>query len=170
MVVGLTFYNSTGAINLLSENESDHLVGEGHWRQANALISTLIDSRGETVRSTYAEDQTTGGGQLFVYQPVGKLHRAEFLAPLIEQNEVVRGLEEFENLFALALLLLLFRERLGILEFRNDGDGERHVMRYPANIIIYACLKMFVVCLANEYQFCLHQGQKYAFSRVCTSK
>lgn len=170
MVVGFTFYNSTSAINLLSENEPDHLVGEGHGRQANALISTLIDSRGETVRSTYAEDQTTGGGQLFVNQPVGKLNRAEFLASLIEQNEMVGGLEEFENLFALALLLLLFRERLGILEFRNDGDGERHVMRYSANIVVYACLKMFVVCLANEYQFCLHQGQKYAFSRVCTSK
>ena len=107
MVVGFTFYNSAGTVNLLSENESDHLVGEGHGRQANALISTLIDSRGETVRATYAEDQTTGGGQLFVYQPVSKLHRAEFLAPLIEQNEVVRGLKQFEYLFALTLLLLL---------------------------------------------------------------
>ena len=43
VVVGLTFYYSTRAIDLLGEGEANHLVGESHLGEAELFVGTLVD-------------------------------------------------------------------------------------------------------------------------------
>ena len=60
VVIRLTFNNSTGAIDLLGEDESDHLVRERHPRERNFLIGTLVQGRGEAIGAADDEYQPTG--------------------------------------------------------------------------------------------------------------
>ena len=91
VVIRFTFNNSTRAIDLLGEGEPYHLMGESHLGEAELFVSSAIDGRRETVRTTDDENETSGG-LLFLFQPACKLDAAVFLAVLIEQDDSVRGL------------------------------------------------------------------------------
>ena len=43
MVIGLTFNNSTGAIDLFCEGEAYHLVGERHLGEAELFVGSAVD-------------------------------------------------------------------------------------------------------------------------------
>ena len=158
VVIGFSLDDGTGAIELLGEDKTHHLVGEGHTGETDALGGTLIDGWGEAVGSADAEDKTADG-MLLPGKPVGKRHGTELHATLVEKDEMVIGVQLPQYLLSLLLLLLLGSERLGVLQLGDYSDGERHVMPYPADIVGYTCLKMLVCGLAHEYQFCLHGGK-----------
>ena len=62
MVVGFTAEDGHGAVELLNEQQADHLVAESHLAEADLGIGTLIDRLAEPVRSADNERQTAGGG------------------------------------------------------------------------------------------------------------
>ena len=59
MVVGFTAEDGHGAVELLNEQQPDHLVTERHLAEADLGIRTLIDPLAEPVRTADYERQTT---------------------------------------------------------------------------------------------------------------
>ena len=70
---------------------------------------------------------------------------------LVEQHHGVAGLNLFQNQFALGGFLLCLRQALGVFEFGDGYELERHVMTDAIYIIVDACLEMLVGGLANQY-------------------
>jgi hypothetical protein len=75
---------------------------------------------------------------------------------LIEQHNGVAGLNLFQDKFALGLFLLILRQTLGILEFGDGYQFERHVVAYAVAIVVDARLEVLVGGLANQYQESFH--------------
>ena len=75
---------------------------------------------------------------------------------LIEQNYRVRWLYLLEYQFAFGCFLLFFCKALGVLEFRDDDEFERHIVTDALHIITDARLEMLVGGLTHEYQQRLH--------------
>ena len=123
MVIRFTLDDSTCTIEGLGEDEAHHLVGESHLGEGNLLVGTAIDGIGEAVGTTDDEDESASS-RLFALQPLGIFDASELLSVLIQQDDGVGWLDEFEDEFSLTLLLLLFAEALGVLELRDSGDGD----------------------------------------------
>ena len=155
MVVGLTFDDGAGAIDLLGEGEAYHLVGEGHLRETELFVGTAVNGGGESVGTSDDEDKAAGG-LLLLFEPTGKLDAAVFLAMLVEQDDGVRGLQLFEDEFALGLLLLFLREVLGILQFGNGDNLKGHIVADTLYIVVYAGYEVLIDRLAYLYEYRLH--------------
>ena len=155
MVVALAANYSAGAVELLGEYQSYHLVRERHARERNLLVGTAVHVGRESVRSADNEHQSASR-LLLARQPRGHLHARAFGTVLVEQNHCVRRLDEAQNQFALSLLLLVLRQTLGILERRNHGDVERHVVADALLIVADALGVELVNRLAHHDEFSLH--------------
>ncbi len=155
MVVGLTFDDGAGAIDLLGEGEAYHLVGEGHLRETELFVGTAVNGGGEAVGASDDEDEAAGS-LLLLFEPTGKLDAAVFLAMLVEQDDGVRGLQLFKDQFSLALFLLFLREVLGIFQFRNGDNLEGHIMSNTFYIVVYAGYEVLIDGLAYLYENSLH--------------
>ena len=155
MMIWLTPDYGAGAIYLLRKDEPHHLMRESHLRHTYLLIGTGIHAIRESIRSSDDKDETADRSILLPYPPC-KLYGTKLLAVLIEQHDMVGGLQAGKDKFALSLLLLRLTERFRILQFWNDRDGKRHIMTYALAIVLYSCLKMLVDSLPYQYQFCLH--------------
>ena len=59
MVVGFTAEDGHGAVELLNEQQPDHLMAERHLTEADLGIRTLINRLAEPVRTADNERQTT---------------------------------------------------------------------------------------------------------------
>ena len=59
-MIGFTPDDGAGTIDLLGEEKPYHLVAEGHARERNLLVGTLIDSRRKAIGTTDDEDQPLG--------------------------------------------------------------------------------------------------------------
>ena len=139
MMVRFTFDDGTGTVDLFGEGETYHLVGEG-----------------KTIRTTDDEDESTDG-VAFLFQPTGELHATILLAVLIEEDNGVRGLQHLEDQLTLRLLLLVFREVLGVLELRNGHKLEGHIVIDALHIIINTRYEMLIDGLTDLYQQCFHR-------------
>lgn len=115
----------------------------------------MIDGGRETIRASDDEDETAGGVALLL-QPAGKLDAAVLVAVLVEEDNGVGGLKLTEYQFALHLFLLFLREILGVFQFGDGGDRERHVVGYALGIVVDAGSKVLVGGLAYEDEFGLH--------------
>ena len=136
MVVGFVVEDGEGAVELLGEDEADHLVREGHGGKGELLVGSGIDLGGEAVGTTNEEDEAACDGVLLALHPLGELGAAKGLAVLIEEDEVVGGLELLEDELAFGLLLLVGGEALGIAELRDDVDVEGCVVLEAGSIIV----------------------------------
>ena len=92
MVVWFAAHDGHGTVELLDEDETNHLVGEGHLRKAQFLVGGGIDLWRESVGAADDEGQTLADGLHLLLHPGGKLHAAHFLAVFIEQDHVVARL------------------------------------------------------------------------------
>ena len=155
VVVRFAFYNSTCAIERFCKDEAYHLMREGHLGKGNLLVGAVIYSLRESVRTTDDKYESPDCSLLALY-PFGKLDASELQSVLIHQHHGVRRLNQFQNQFTLPLLLLLFAETLGVLEFRNRCYVEGHVMGDALSIILDARNEMLVYGLADQYQFSFH--------------
>ena len=155
MVIRFALDDGASTIERLGEDEAHHLVGEGHLGEGNLLVGSAIDGIGETVWATNDKDKSASRC-LLALQPLGVFDASELLSMLIQQDDCVGRLDEFENEFSLALLLLLFAEALGVLELRDGGDGERNVVGDALGIVLDASNKMLIYGLSDQDEFCLH--------------
>ena len=155
VVIGLSFYNGACAIERLGEDEPHHLVGERHLGEGDFLVGAVVNRLRETVGAANHEHESSGSGLLALY-PLGKLYAAELLSVFIHQHHGIRRLNLLQNQFTLPFLLLLFAKALGILELRDGGDAEGHVVGDALGIILDARHEMLVHGLSDQYQFCLH--------------
>ena len=161
VVVGLSFDDGAGAVQLFNENHPHHLVGECHLGERELFVATLIDRRGETIRSSDDEDQSSDGLLLLLY-PCGEVDAAHLLPMLIQQYQEILCLHLLQDLFTFAFFLLFLTEVPVVLQFGNGDELERHVVTEAFHIVIYTGSNVFADSLTYEYEGCLH-----ALSRGC---
>ena len=136
MVIRLVIQDCHGAIDLLDEDEADHLVGERHPAERNLFLRRAIDRLAETVGATDDEDQALRDTVHFLLDVGGKLGGGELAPALVEQDQVVACLERFEDEFALAFFLLHLAEVADVLHVGDDCQLEGEVMREAAFVFI----------------------------------
>lgn len=84
VMVALAFDDSAGAIQLLGEYQSYHLMRECHSRERNLLVRTFVYGVGESVRASDYEDESASCLLLFL-KPCAHLHTGALCSVLIEQ-------------------------------------------------------------------------------------
>ena len=92
VVVRFALDNRAGTIDLLGEDDTYHLVGEGHSGKRYLTICPGIDGIAETVGTADDKDQLTGYA-LAVLHPGSEFDGAVFLSMLIHQDDGIRRLE-----------------------------------------------------------------------------
>ena len=159
MMVRLALQNRARPVQLLGEDQAHHDVREGELRKGQLRVLAGIDGLGETVRA--ADDKRER------FQPrVGplldelcELHGGLLLAALVPQHHVFVRFYLLENQFSLALLLFLYRHRLGILQIRNRHGLVREVSRDFGRVLPDGLVKNVAIGLADPYQFNFHSDQ-----------
>lgn len=149
-MIGFVVENGHGPVDLLDEEETYHLVGEGHLAEGDFLIGHTMDLLSKAIRAANNEDKAFGRGSHALLHPLGKVHGTTLTAMLVEQNKVVAGLKLLLQEFGLAFLLLVNAEVLGVLEFGNDLDVERNVMGDAIDILLDERRKAGVGSLADD--------------------
>lgn len=149
VVIRFSLDNRAGTIDLLGEDDTYHLVGEGHSGKRYLTICPGIDGIAEAVGTADDKDQLTGYA-LAVLHPGCELDGAVFLAMLIHQNDGIRGLELLEDEFSLTFLLLRLAHTFCVFQFRNDTYVEWHVVGDACGILIEQGFQMFVHRLAYK--------------------
>ena len=135
MVIGFTPENGHCAVDLLAGHYSYHLVGESHLGERQFAVGALIDGIAEAVGSSDDERQVFAGRHLLL-KVIGELDRAELASVLIEQDDVHSRRETCQDRFAFGNLDLLFRERLGVLQIRQDNELERQIVLEPLLVVV----------------------------------
>ena len=88
VMVALALDDSAGAIQLLGEYQSHHLMRECHSRERNLLVGALVHGVGETIRSADDENKSAGSLLLFL-KPSSHLHTCALRSVFVEQNNRV---------------------------------------------------------------------------------
>ncbi len=156
VMIGLSIEDGIGSIELLNEDETNHLVGEGHWGKGDFLVGSGIDFGRKAIRSSNDEDESLGNGVLLLLNPVGKVDTAKGLAMLIQQDKVVGGLELAQDKFSFTSLLLFGCEGLGVFQFGNGDDVKSHIVLETSGIVVDESLYVGVSGAANEEKVELH--------------
>ena len=160
MVVGFTIEDGIGAIELLNEDETYHLVGEGHGGEGNLLVGSGIDIGGKAVWPSNDEDKSLGNGVLLLLNPVGKVDTAKGLAMLIQQDKVVGGLELAQDKLSFTTLLLVGCEGLGVFQFGNGDDVKSHIVLETSGIVVDETYEMWVNGLTDQKEREFHISDK----------
>ena len=155
-MIRLSIEDGIGSIELLDEDETNHLVGEGHWGKGDFLVGPGIDFGRKAIRSSNDEDESLGNGVLLLLNPVGKVDTAKGLAMLIQQDKVVGGLELAQDKLSFTSLLLVGCEGLGVFQFGNGDDVKSHIVLETSGIVVDESLYVGVGGAANEEKVELH--------------
>ena len=155
-MIRLSIEDGIGSIELLNEDETNHLVGEGHWGKGDFLVGPGIDFGRKAIRSSNDEDESLGNGVLLLLNPVGKVDTAKGLAMLIQQDKVVGGLELAQDKLSFTSLLLVGCEGLGVFQFGNGDDVKSHIVLETSGIVVDESLYVGVSGAANEEKVELH--------------
>lgn len=155
-MIGLSIEDGIGSIELLNEDETNHLVGEGHWGKGDFLVGPGIDFGRKAIGSSNDEDESLGNGVLLLLNPVGKVDTAKGLAMLIQQDKVVGGLELAQDKLSFTTLLLFGCEGLGVFQFGNGDDVKSHIVLETSGIVVDESLYVGVGGAAYEEKVELH--------------
>lgn len=156
VVVRLASQDGHGTVNLLDEDEANHLVGEGHPGEGNLFLCRQINHGRESVRTADDEDDATRAVVLEFLHILRKLDRAKFFAPFVQQHDVVAVAEEFADALRLLFLLLVGGERFRVLQFGNGHCLKGEVMFQSAQILLNERFQMFVSRFPDEDKEGLH--------------
>ncbi len=156
VMIGLSIEDGIGSIELLDEDETNHLVGEGHWGKGDFLVGSGIDFGRKAVRSSNDEDESLGNGVLLLLNPVGKVDTAKGLAMLVQQDKVVGGLELAQDKLSFTSLLLVGCEGLCVFQFGDGDDVKSHIVLETSGIVVDESLYVGVSGAANEEKVELH--------------
>ena len=135
-MIRLSIEDGIGSIELLNEDETNHLVGEGHWGKGDFLVGPGIDFGRKAIGSSNDEDESLGNGVLLLLNPVGKVDTAKGLAMLIQQDKVVGGLELAQDKLSFTTLLLFGCEGLGVFQFGYGDDVKSHIVLETSGIVV----------------------------------
>jgi len=133
-MIGLAAYDGEGAVELLHEEETHHLMRKGHLGERDLLLRSIVDAGREAVRAADEEDEALGHCLQALLHPLAELTAGELAATLVEEDEVVAGLQSVEDLIGLALLLLLFAERLGVAQVGQLLERGGQVVAEPLHV------------------------------------
>ena len=128
VVVRLVLENSKGSVELLRKYCTHDLVREGHLRERELAISTLIDSVAKAIRTTDNKDKALSARRHSALKHVGKLDRAELGTMLVEEHEVVGIAYKLKYLLTLETLLLCLREFAGVTHVSKRGYSELDIV------------------------------------------
>lgn len=109
MMILFTFDDGKGAVELFDEYHSYHLMGEGHLRERQLFVGSVVYGIRETVRTADDEHHVSAHCLLFLLHPSRQFYAAHFLPVFVEQHHMVACLYLLEYQFSLHLLLLLLR-------------------------------------------------------------
>lgn len=160
VMIGLTIEDGIGSIELLNEDETNHLVGEGHWGKGDFLVGSGIDFGRKAIGSSNDEDESLGYGVLLLLNPVGKVDTAKGLAMLVQQDKVVGGLELAQDKLSFTSLLLVGCEGLGVFQFGNGDDVKSHIVLETSGIVVDETYEMWVNGLADQKEREFHISDK----------
>lgn len=135
VVIGLAPEDGHCAIDLLNEEEADHLMRERHLRERDLAVGPIVDFGRKAVRTAYYEIHILPCRHPFL-QIVGKLYGAVFFSVLVEQNNERSGAYSFEDKVAFLRFLLVLSEIFCVLEFGNHLQLKGKVVREALLIIV----------------------------------
>ena len=156
VMIRLSIEDGIGSIELLNEDETNHLVGEGHWGKGDFLVGSGIDFGRKAIRSSNNEDESLGNGVLLLLNPVGKVDTAKGLTMLVQQDKVVGGLELAQDKLSFTSLLLFGCEGLGVFQFGDGDDVKSHIVLETSGIVVDESLYVGVGGAAYEEKVELH--------------
>ena len=145
-----------GTVELLGEDDTYHLVREGHLRKGNLALGKGVHLGRETVGASDDKDKTTAHGVHSLLEPLGEAYGGELLAALVEQDDVVARLDELDNLLTFALLLLLLREVLHIADIGNYLQLDRGIVAGAGKVVVDRLREVAVIGFTNGYKEGLH--------------
>lgn len=140
MVIWFAFQDGHGTVDLLSEEETYHLMVESHLGKGYFLVSPSIDRIRKSVWATDHENESFLAGKHSLLNEISKLQRRWHFTPLIEQSHKVGWGEGSEKSLALCCLLLGFSEFTGILDIRNVFDRKLDIPLETATIVVDSSL------------------------------
>lgn len=133
MMIGFAAQDRHGAVELLDEQQPDHLMTERHLTEGDLRVSMLIDRLAESVRSADDEGQPACGGVQPLLQLAGERQAAILLAVLIQQHNET-ALHSAQDSLALQLLLLRFAQTLGVAKIGNNLYVKGDIMPEPLHV------------------------------------
>lgn len=89
-VVGVSFEDGEGAVDLFEEHDAGEFVGQCHFAQGKGGGGGLAGGVGKTVGGADGQDQRLGVAILMVFQELGEFLGGELAAAGVEQNDGMR--------------------------------------------------------------------------------
>ena len=153
MVIGFVVENGEGAVDLLGEDRPHDLVRKGHARKGQTGVGAFVDLLRESVRSADDQHQTFHAAVHAFLEPIGEFDRPHFVAPLVEQYDVVAVRQLAQDRFAFGRALLFDAEVLGVADVGQGGDREFAVEVYAPGVHFDQRRDLLRVGFAYDYQF-----------------
>lgn len=97
MVIRLIPQDGHGPVQLLCDNQSDHLVGKGEPGSRKNRVRPLPDVIAETISPTGNKNQGAGYLSHLTTQKFRQFHGGEFPTTLIQENHMISRLYLFQN-------------------------------------------------------------------------
>ena len=99
MVIGFPLDDGAGTVELFGEDEAHHLVREGHGRERELFVGTLIDGGREPIGAADDEDQSAGGVLLALHPFVDAwfISRLKHIVDLKHQLQQLNSLDEISE-------------------------------------------------------------------------
>ena len=156
MVVGFAAEDGHGAVELLDEQEADHLVTERHLAETYLRVCALIDRLTEPIRPADDERQSACGCVEPGLQLVGK-RQAAVLTTMFVQQDNETAFHSPQNGFTFLLLLLCLGQALRVLEVGNDQNIKGYVVLEAPDVRLNHLRQFIAGRFAYYKQGCLHK-------------
>lgn len=155
-MIRLAAYDGCGTIYLLDHKKPHKLVRKSHSGKGDHGIGTVVYRFAETIWATYKEDEVCGEPDALAAYKIGKAARSVFVAPFIEQNEVVGRCDFGKEALTLEFFLLFLRHAFSGADIRDTLHGEREIMTYARGISTDSGVNGAVAHGSHTHQFHLH--------------
>lgn len=157
MMIRLTAQDRHCAVELLDEQQADHLMAECHLAEGDLRVSMLIDRLAESVRSADDEGQPACGGVQPLLQLAGERQAAILLAVLIQQHNET-ALHSAQDSLALQLLLLRLAQALGVPEVGDNLYVKGDIMLEALNVRLDHLRQFIADSFAHYKKSCLQNS------------
>lgn len=156
MVVFFVPQNGAGAVDLLSEDETDELVGKGKDGERPGKAGTPDDPLIKAEGSADKEDKVAGAFGSPLLQEGGERYGGKLLAVLVQRYKKIIGFDELQQQVPLLFLQLRFGQCAGVFWRGNDIPLHREIASYPPRKIIRTFFDVGFMRLAHGPERDLH--------------
>ena len=157
MMIRLTAQDCHCAVELLDEQQTDHLMAECHLAEGYLRIGALIDCIAESVRAANDECQSACGGVQPLLQLARERQTAVLLAVLIQQHNKT-ALHGAQDSLALQLLLLRFAQALGVPEVGDNLYVKGDIMLEALHVRLDHLRQFIADSFAHYKKSCLQNS------------